>query len=82
MDYREYKQHYARLGPPTEQRVLDSGYDQAFTWDGHVQECHPGWSFELLIGALGDDSSLPADLSERDDAYLSRTVEDQLRRSR
>jgi hypothetical protein len=30
----------------------------------------PGWSFELLVGAMGDDPSIPTDLSERHDEYL------------
>jgi hypothetical protein len=30
----------------------------------------PGASFEHLVGALGDDSSLPTDLSIRHDHYL------------
>jgi hypothetical protein len=29
-----------------------------------------GWSFERLAGALGDDPTLPADLSARHDEYL------------
>ena len=30
----------------------------------------PGYSFEELVGALGDDTSLPEDLSTRHDRYL------------
>ncbi len=31
----------------------------------------PGWSFEVLIGVLGDDPGYPPDLAERHDAYLA-----------
>jgi hypothetical protein len=33
-------------------------------------EHEPGTAFEHLVGALGDDSSLPSDLAARHDAYL------------
>jgi hypothetical protein len=33
-------------------------------------ERRPGASFEALIGALGDDPSLPEDLAARHDEYL------------
>lgn len=36
-----------------------------------LAERAPGWSFESLIGALGDRPDLPADLSERHDEYLA-----------
>ena len=35
-----------------------------------LAERKPGSSFEHLIGALGDDPSLPEDLSTRHDHYL------------
>ena len=35
-----------------------------------LTERPPGWSFELLVGALGDDPSIPTDLAERHDDYL------------
>ncbi|MGH7541201.1 MAG: CopG family transcriptional regulator, partial [Gemmatimonadota bacterium] len=35
-----------------------------------LKEMAPGTAFEQLVGALGDDPSLPADLAERHDAYL------------
>lgn len=30
----------------------------------------PGWSLDLLIGAFGDDPTLPTDLSVRHDYYI------------
>lgn len=35
-----------------------------------LTEHEPGTAFEHLVGALGDDPSLPADLAERHDVYL------------
>lgn len=35
-----------------------------------LEEEEPGSAFEQLVGALGDDPSLPTDLAERHDAYL------------
>jgi hypothetical protein len=35
-----------------------------------LAEHEAGAAFEYLIGALGDDASLPADLAARHDAYL------------
>lgn len=35
-----------------------------------LAERRPGSSFERLVGALGDDPSLPSDLSVRHDEYL------------
>lgn len=35
-----------------------------------LEEKERGSAFEHLVGALGDDSSLPTDLTERHDAYL------------
>jgi len=35
-----------------------------------LEEGEPGAAFERLIGALGDDPPLPADLAARHDAYL------------
>ena len=34
----------------------------------------PGWSLDVLIGALGDDPTLPRDLSTRHDEYLYGTT--------
>jgi hypothetical protein len=36
----------------------------------------PGKSMEALIGLFGDASDLPADLSDRHDAYLAQAIED------
>ena len=38
--------------------------------DALLADRTPGSSFEHLIGALGDDPSLPEDLSSRHDHYL------------
>ena len=35
-----------------------------------LAERAPGWSFQRLVGALGDDPTLPRDLAERHDDYL------------
>jgi Ribbon-helix-helix protein, copG family len=35
-----------------------------------LAERRPGWSLDVLIGAMGDDPRLPADLSVRHDEYL------------
>ncbi len=35
-----------------------------------LTERAPGWSFDRLVGALGDDASLPSDLAARHDEYL------------
>lgn len=45
-----------------------------------LAERAPGWSFEQLIGALGDDRSLPADLSERHDDYLYEALRNEMKR--
>ena len=45
-----------------------------------LAERAPGWSFEQLIGALGDDRSLPADLSERHDDYLYEALRDEMKK--
>jgi hypothetical protein len=47
-----------------------------------LTERAPGWSFESLIGALGDDPSIPTDLSERHDEYLAQALKDEIDRSR
>jgi hypothetical protein len=39
----------------------------------------PGWSLEHLIGILGDDPSLPTDLSERHDDYLYEALEEEMK---
>ncbi len=36
----------------------------------------PGWSFDVLIGVLGDDPSYPPDFSERHDFYLAQALEE------
>lgn len=41
-----------------------------------LQDTSPGSSFESLVGALGDDPSLPSDLAERHDDYLHGTPTD------
>jgi len=38
--------------------------------DDLLTEHEPGSAFEHLVGALGDDPSLPADLAARHDHYL------------
>lgn len=38
--------------------------------DELLAERAPGWSFERLVGALGDDPALPPDLAAQHDAYL------------
>ena len=40
-----------------------------------LSERPPGWSFERLIGVLGEDPSLPADLAERHDTYFQEALE-------
>ena len=45
-----------------------------------LAERAPGWSFEQLIGALGDDPSLPADLSERHDEYLYEAPQHEMKK--
>jgi len=35
-----------------------------------LTERPPGWSLDVLIGCLGDDPTLPRDLSTRHDEYL------------
>ena len=47
-----------------------------------LAERAPGWAFESLIGALGDDPKLPTDLSEQHDAYLTQALADRIRRAR
>lgn len=37
---------------------------------GTLEERAPGWSLDVLIGVLGDDPAVPADLSVRHDEYL------------
>jgi hypothetical protein len=36
----------------------------------------PGWSFDVLIGVLGDDPSYPPDMAERHDYYLAKYLEE------
>ncbi len=38
--------------------------------DGELAERAPGWSFDRLVGALGSDAEIPADLAARHDDYL------------
>jgi len=45
-----------------------------------LTERAPGASFERRIGALGNDPTLPIDLSERHDEYLYDAVEDKKRK--
>ena len=45
-----------------------------------LTERKPGWSFEYLIGAFGDDPSLPTDLSERHDDYIHEALQEELNR--
>jgi len=57
----------ARTGLPRTE-VLRRGLRQLA--DQVLAERAPGWSLGALAGALGDDPSLPTDLSARHDAYL------------
>lgn len=41
-----------------------------------LTESRPGASLDTLIGALGADPSVPADLASRHDEYLYGTTED------
>ncbi len=45
-----------------------------------LTERPPGWSFDELIGALGEDQ--PSDLSVRHDHYLAEALEAELERKR
>ena len=47
-----------------------------------LAERKPGWSLDVLIGALGDDPRLPADLSVRHDEYLYGGGYERLARTR
>jgi len=38
--------------------------------DEVLTERAPGWSFDRVVGVLGDDPALPSDLAARHDAYL------------
>lgn len=38
--------------------------------DGVLTERKPGWSFDVLDGAMGDDPDIPTDLSVRHAEYL------------
>lgn len=40
-----------------------------------LSERSPGWSFERLIGVLGEDPSLPADVAARHDSYLQEALQ-------
>jgi hypothetical protein len=42
--------------------------------DEVLAERAPGWSFGHLVGALGDDPSVPRDLAARHDEYLYRAA--------
>lgn len=47
-----------------------SGTDDRTGPEESVRMSRPGASLDLLIGALGDDPSLPVDLAARHDDYL------------
>ena len=38
--------------------------------DDVLTERAPGWSFDRVVGVLGDDPALPSDLAARHDEYL------------
>ncbi|NOT08338.1 MAG: hypothetical protein HOP28_09050 [Gemmatimonadales bacterium] len=44
-----------------------------------VDKSRPGWSFDLLVGAI-DDPDGPTDMSERHDEYLAEILEERIRR--
>ncbi len=47
-----------------------------------LPERKPGWSLDVLLGAMGDDPRLPADLSVRHDEFLYGGGYDRYDRSR
>jgi DNA-binding IclR family transcriptional regulator len=47
-----------------------------------LAERKPGWSLDVLIGAMGDDPRLPADLSTRHEDYLYGGGYERLARTR
>ena len=47
-----------------------------------LTERKPGWSLDVLIGAMGDDPSLPTDLSTRHEEYLYGGGYERLARTR
>jgi hypothetical protein len=47
-----------------------------------LAERKPGWSLDVLIGAMGDDPHLPTDLSTRHEEYLYGGGYERLARSR
>jgi len=47
-----------------------------------LAERKPGWSLDVLIGAMGDDPSLPTDLSTRHEEYLYGGGYERLARTR
>lgn len=40
-----------------------------------LKEKKPGWSFDVLIGAMGDDPSIPTDLAVNHDRYIVEALE-------
>lgn len=47
-----------------------------------LAEHKPGWSLDVLIGAMGDDPRLPTDLSARHDEFLYGGGYERLARTR
>ena len=45
-----------------------------------LAERKPGWSLEFLLGAFGDDPSLPTDLAERHDDYIYESLQEEMSR--
>lgn len=47
-----------------------------------LKERPPGWSLDVLIGAMGDDPTRPTDLAERHDYYLNQAWREKAERNR
>lgn len=46
---------------------------------GELAEKRPGWSFDVLMGILGDSPDHPTDYAERHDEYLAQALEEEMR---
>lgn len=65
---RELLDDLARENRISRAEVLRRGIRRLAAENPNVRR--PGWSFDLLIGAFGNDPRLPTDLSERHDYYI------------
>ena len=65
---RELLEQVARRTGLPRAEVLRRGLRQLA--QAELAERKPGWSLDVLIGAMGDDPRLPPDLSVRHDEYL------------